>query len=1139
MNIRKKLIAGSVSFLVTLLTAFPAAADDTEAYVTYVPNATPNILLLIDTSGSMSSDVITKATDIDPVSGYLKGLTPIPSNLASQGISYHKLQSAYAVSDLKGASDGVGRTLSIYGYGSITTLSISFAAQLIQRAVTQYPGYVGSSAINDMLSAGIINKNGQVNTSVLQTFLNSDIGVASYAITRINMVKDIVTDLMLRTNNVNFSLMRYSSNGYGGMVTKAFDTVNNTDTAGKAARDSFINTIQTYSASGSTPLEETYFEASLYFRGLAPRYGLSSYPTHSVSDSMSGGKYISPIKNSCQKNSVVLFTDGQPTWDSDANKSIQNLVKGKSLPSGLSSSCSGDGQCMPELAWYLNNNDIDTNLPLTQTASTYAIGFGIDGTDNSSVAARDLLNKTAVEGGTTKALFPINAADLKTALSNIVKDVQRSATSFAAPTVAINAFSRLQNDNKLYFTLFKPSVKQQWHGNVKKFSIDFNGNILDANNNNAVDPVTGTFWNGETSTDPTTGKTITYTSKSFWSSIADGNDVTKGGIVEQLPYPRNLYTYTGGYPISSNVDLTTTTNALSVLNPLLTGSLLGNTNLSLSDVASLLTWATGYDSNGKPNHFLADPLHSQPVVINYKKSTVNGVNTTKSTLFYGDNLGFLHAIDTDTGKEIFGFIPKELLPNIESYKNNGVIANKTYGLDGPITAWIQDNNHNGNIDPGDHVYLYVGMRRGGRNYYALDVTDPTLPKLKWVIRGGKGDFAELGQTWSKPKLATINVAGTKTNVLIFAGGYDTNEDPSTTSKATDSMGRSIYIVDADTGALIWSAGPNSTDTLTLSNMDYSFPAEITVGDLNADGLDDMIYATDVRGHVFRFDIDNTATSTTGLVSGGMVADFSNSADAHPRHFYNKPDAAIVTLGGGSSLMKVSLGSGYRAHPLEQGATDRMYSFNDPYPYSAPTTQTDPYKYVSTTNTNGATVKHIITEADLYDATNNLVQVGSTSTIKQSAKSAIAASKGWYITMNTSANEKILTNSITLNNVLLFSSYEPPNRTGTLSCDPNAASNVGTSYSWAINLLNGAAVTNLNTVNNSGVLTTSDRKKALAQGGIATNSSIITTSITKNLTDASGNTVKSTQLKTTQCTGFSCVLLPFGDPISKTYWREND
>ena len=49
-------------------------------------------------------------------------------------------------------------------------------------------------------------------------------------------------------------------------------------------------------------------------------------------------------------------------------------------------------------------------------------------------------------------------------------------------------------------------------------------------------------------------------------------------------------------------------------------------------------------------------------------------------------------------------------------------------------------------DSGDHVYLYTGMRRGGSNYYALDVTDRNNPELLWTIQGGSGDFAELGQS---------------------------------------------------------------------------------------------------------------------------------------------------------------------------------------------------------------------------------------------------------------------------------------------------------------------------------------------------------------------------------------------------------
>ena len=85
---------------------------------------------------------------------------------------------------------------------------------------------------------------------------------------------------------------------------------------------------------------------------------------------------------------------------------------------------------------------------------------------------------------------------------------------------------------------------------------------------------------------------------------------------------------------------------------------------------------------------------------------------------------------------------------------NSGASSHPYGLDGPLTAWANDINNNGvlqdssgNTEAGEHAYLYVGMRRGGNNYYALDVTNRSTPELKWMIQCGQGNFARLAQTF--------------------------------------------------------------------------------------------------------------------------------------------------------------------------------------------------------------------------------------------------------------------------------------------------------------------------------------------------------------------------------------------------------
>ena len=55
-------------------------------------------------------------------------------------------------------------------------------------------------------------------------------------------------------------------------------------------------------------------------------------------------------------------------------------------------------------------------------------------------------------------------------------------------------------------------------------------------------------------------------------------------------------------------------------------------------------------------------------------------------------------------------------------------------MDGEPVALVVDQNYDGNINNNDEVYVYTGMRRGGKSYYACNVSDPSAqPQLQWKI----------------------------------------------------------------------------------------------------------------------------------------------------------------------------------------------------------------------------------------------------------------------------------------------------------------------------------------------------------------------------------------------------------------------
>jgi len=325
----------------------------------------------------------------------------------------------------------------------------------------------------------------------------------------------------------------------------------------------------------------------------------------------------------------------------------------------------------------------------------------------------------------------------------------------------------------------------------------------------------------------------------------------------------------------------------------------------------------------------------------------------------------------------------------------------------------------------------------GKNYYALDVSDRDDPKFKWQITGGGGDFAELGQTWSKPIVGKIYHGSELKDVLVFAGGYDPAQD-NKLIRSDDTIGRAIYIVDVESGQLIWSGGPDgSFATTVFSDMNYSIPSDLKIITDGEDNLISQIYVGDTGGQVWRFDINN-GLSGNDLVSGGVIADLGvDDSEKGNRRFYHSPDLSL-SVDDGNRVLNVGIGSGYHAHPLDTVIEDKFFLFQ--YPFN--NHDTSEYGFKDTDNTIKA-----ITLDDLYDTTNNEIKQGSEEEI-EAAQQELAKKQGWYISMEVSG-EKILGSATTLDFVVKFVSYVP--QTTAVGC----AASIGNSFYYAVNLLDGS------------------------------------------------------------------------------------
>ncbi|OED43026.1 hypothetical protein AB833_04820 [Chromatiales bacterium (ex Bugula neritina AB1)] len=814
--------------------------------------------------------------------------------------------------------------------------------------------------------------------------------------TRLQRIKDAMNELLSNASGINVGLMKY-----GGNTTEIVESIASIDDN----RSEMIARTNALVAGGGTPTVNSLYEAGLYLRGEAPRFGCKgSNATHPAC----GATYVSPLNKQCQANHIVVLTDGSPNTNSSVGR-IQKRLGYNCTIANVDGSING-GTCAAEFANYLYNQDNSTSVPGHNRIVTHTIGFNFSDPWLGTIAEAGMGTNSEAE----------SASDLLTVLESIMT-VSGEDHTFAAPAATVDRFSRISHREDIYFGLFQPTNKARWSGNLKKYL--FSGSppkILDSNNSDALDE----------------NNNFVENAKSFWSATEDGAKVAEGGAASILNADRKVYTYTGG----DSKDLTSWQHALYEYNPLITADML---DVPAAEVVNLLKWARGVDvddENGNSSTtdirlHMGDPLHSQPTILTYGGTE----NSPDSVVFIATNEGFLHAIDSATGQEVYSFIPRELLPNLDFFYDNNHTTNRPYGLDGDITLWVDDKNNNGNLDSAsEKAYLYVGMRRGGNNYYALDVTTKDSPKFLWSIKGDSGDFSQLGQSWSKPTKAKIHINNTATDVLIFGGGYDPMQDFATI-RSEDTIGNSIYIVNAKTGDLIWNA-----EKSTYGEMKYSIPSDPRVIDIDGDGFVDQIYIGDMGGQIWRFDIEKSATANSSVIkSGGVLANLAGDSTADNRRFFYPPDISLIA-DGTSVFMSLAIGSGNRANPLGEQINDRFYMIKQNSIYSAPEGYGIAVEKEDGNNTSEEVTYRAIEESDLFDTTDNTIGSSDPDIAEQAALS-LASKKGWLYRFET-AGEKVLAHSITLDNKIFFSTYLPDTE-HTDVCTPALGS--GRAYSVSI------------------------------------------------------------------------------------------
>ena len=479
-----------------------------------------------------------------------------------------------------------------------------------------------------------------------------------------------------------------------------------------------------------------------------------------------GTRYPSPITPgaTCQLNYNILISDGQ--WNNHSQ--AMDIVK-----------------------------DLKNRL----NVKTFAVGLAIN-TGN-----RSNYDSLANAGGTDDALYASSSGELLTALKDAILQAISGTLTFTTPAV----MSEKQRGEFIYQSTFKYSKNKQWEGHLKKYKLKTDG-TFGTEQWNAAEKLNNTSPN----------------SRKIWTidigTISTNNFTTsnRAALKPRLfPFKAtptdaetdNLINFIRGYDSYDTDKDSKTTDERHKL-----------ADIYHSDLIVVGTPEASTDDTGNANFQKTDSYYrAQTRYDNFKNSNDCGGLCSNRTevVIAGANSGILHAFKAQDGKELWGYIPPNILGKLYSIVTTKPNAtNPIYGVDGsPVVKdiYFDDTPRNGTSDPRWRTVLLSGLGAGGNGYFALDITDINNPKHLFAIENDtfnkevrhwnsdenlnsyfyswgnspppQYDYSKLGASWSTPRIIRIKVDGADRWVAVFGAGYNSGVAPE--------YGSAIYIMDLE------------------------------------------------------------------------------------------------------------------------------------------------------------------------------------------------------------------------------------------------------------------------------------------------------------------------------------------------------
>ncbi len=633
---------------------------------------------------------------------------------------------------------------------------------------------------------------------------------------------------------------------------------------------------------GLTPLEGTLLTAKNYFEG-------------SLNASNQGGPVAAPPE-SCGKNFITLMTDGLPSTDASGN--IVTPVAGITATAAVTE----DLYNMTSLG--VTNGNVET----------YVIGFalpqGVDPTILKQIAKKG--QDPAIDADFYQAN---DTASLTAAFDLIFKDILDKIGS--SSSAATNSTS-LTNDSRIYQARFN---SKNWDGQLVATNISTEG-VLGGEVWDAADklPVAGSRTIITYSRDTNDG--IPF----IWAGgIAALTDTTQKDILNSnsLGTPDGLGEKRVNYLRGDATD------------ELSNGGVFRDRSNKLGDIINSTPFFLG-----KP-----DAGYAESEMVGYTDFRTTAVNAGRAEIVYaGANDGMLHGFNASDGSEAMAYIPGAVFDDLSDLTDPAYGAGSSHRFFADGSPMIADANLGTDVSPAWKTVLAGGLNAGGQGYYALDVTTSSTfsesnaaDLVLWEFTDE--DDKDMGYSFNQPTLNRLTNQSAQIArmqdgrwALIVGNGYNNTEVDGATTGANavvSSTGHaSLFILFLNGGAGGWTEGTDyiKIDTnvgTTGTPNGLSTPRPI---DTDGDGRVDAIYAGDLYGNLWKFDVSSSTSGSWAIAYSGspLYAATDSAGVAQPI-----TTAPLATLApGGNYLIGFSTGLYLGLNDIATTGVQTIYAIVD-------------------------------------------------------------------------------------------------------------------------------------------------------------------------------------------------------------------